>query len=65
MSTGHELNSIVYMFEIFQTKLYFYNWKCTNTEQAEPGKQRYESCLLKTVFLTFLKLKTAKNKSSA
>lgn len=32
MSTGHELNSIVYMFEIFQTKLYFYNWKCTNTE---------------------------------
>lgn len=39
--------------------------QCTNTEEAEPGKQWYEFHLFKTVFLTFLKLKTAKNKSSA
>lgn len=39
--------------------------QCTNTEEAESGKQWYEFHLFKTVFLTFLKLKTAKNKSSA
>lgn len=37
----------------------------SDTEGVEPGEQWYESRLFKTVFLTFLKLKTAKNKSSA
>lgn len=45
------------------TQVYLYKWQCAH--QAEPGQQWYESHLFKTVFLTFLKLKTAKNRSSA